>query len=161
MRKPKQTETIIDTKAFNQMLMNKVIPSVKASGDNVVRTTALELIRRIMKTWPVDLGRSRAAWYPIFDALGVPQPISKGSDLAAQAEGKEKGVYRETSNSKGLLAEMHNGVDYSVNLEFGPHSQQAPTGTVRNSLMSLRGDMQKRKRHETFLDGLKGVRKAL
>ena len=54
----------LETNKFN-MALQKVIMSVGESVETVVRTAALELMRRTMKGWPVDTGRSRASWTPL------------------------------------------------------------------------------------------------
>jgi len=150
-------EVIFETAKFNNLLRNVVLPSAPASAGDVIRMTALELMKRVMRAWPVLSGRSRAAWFPIFDHLGKASPPSKGNDPAAIAEGRRLGSYKETKTAHGLTAEMVNRVKYAPALEAG-WSKKAPTGAVRNSMRAMMVDVQKGDVTSAFIRKLKGVR---
>jgi len=151
-----EAEIRVEAEAFNNLLRTVVIPSVPESEETVVTTIALELMRKTMKCWPVDTGRSRAGWRPIFTSLGVPPPPPKGKSAVAQTEGEAVSSYRGKRGGGGFSAELVNGVDYSIYLEAGSSGQQ-PTGCLRNSMQAIRQEVGRGKRTREFIKSLKGV----
>ena len=162
---PIQIKVNLETDKFNQMLMTKVIPSARPASETIVRTAVLEIMTRVLKTWPVDTGRSRGAWLAVFDhaqaKLGGPglSPPQKGNPSAI-AEGRAKGLYEERQGVRGFNAKLVNGVDYAPSLEGGS-STQAPTGSLRNAMSSMRREIGKSPMVKKFVKGLKGVRHTL
>jgi hypothetical protein len=101
-----------------------------------LRNVMLNLIERVTKRTPVDLGRLHAAWLPYARHAGVPMPTT-GKSPEAQARGLSEGSFREDLQGANQFIEITNGVPYVVRIEFGHSSVQAPAGMVRVSLREM------------------------
>lgn len=162
-KRPIQIKVKFETAKFNRMLMTKVIPSSRLAARDIIRMAALEVLSRTIKCWPVDTGRSRAAWLASFDAAqlksggGLLSFSSKGSSPAAIAEGRALGSYEETATLHGLSAKITNAVGYAPMLEAG-WSKQAPSGCLRRAMSGMRREIGKSPMVRRFIKGLKGVR---
>jgi len=128
----------LETKRFNAFIRD-VMARSDAGASTVLRAFALKLIGRVIKGWPVDTGRSRAAWYVSIEQLGG---IALGKD---SPEGRAAGRYEEKLRGMNKFILMVNGVEYAVFLEMG-HSVQAPYGVVRISMMQMRKALPKEMR---------------
>lgn len=101
-----------------------------------------EWLRRIILRWPVDTGRSRAAWEAAaaeIDTLPVGKQLPIGvsdTDAEALAEGRALGDLQISATFGGVTIIASNKVPYAVHLEDGS-SSQAPAGAVAISLAEL------------------------
>ena len=162
---PIDVKVKFETEKFNRMLRAKVIPSSRLAGRDVIRTAALEVLNRTIKCWPVDTGRSRAAWSAVFDLAAARADVlahrwqERGNPLAI-AQGRRKGEYKEQETLKGFTATLVNGVDYAPALEGGS-STQAPTGCLRNAMSVMRREIGRSPMVRKFIIGLEGVKPSL
>lgn len=107
----------------------------------VLKKTALDLFKKIVKRTPVDKGRARASWI-------MSQEIPNTTDVAPKLEKGEKYTLAQAL-ANGKLGEVYpnsiifitNNLEYIEALETG-HSQQAPKGMVRMSLIELEAELQ-------------------
>lgn len=97
---------------------------------------AFDLLSLIIRKMPVDTGRARAGWTPFLIRHG--QPVPAGPDAQAVQEGREKGFFEERFTGDEQLITLGNAVDYIIPLEYG-HSQQAPAGFLRLSMLEIQG----------------------
>lgn len=132
----------LQTERFNAHIKNVLLPKARVSTADALLVVALELDRRIILGWPVDTGRSRAAWSALMEKHGAPLPATTGGDATAEAEGKALGASEEKLTGSKQSISLINGVDYSPVLEVG-WSKQAPKGVVRQEMRRMRGEPQK------------------
>jgi len=151
--------TLMDlhTAAFNRHINTVLLPQAHGSVKQALRVIALELCKGIMVRWPVDTGRSRAAWSVYLRRNGVPSPPLTGEQAAhkrgrAVTEGVRQGGAREALAGNKPFITLINGVVYAPWLEAGA-SKQAPAGAVRLAMVSLR-----KQTGDTFRTQLAGVR---
>ena len=141
-----KTSIHFETEAFNDHIRNVLLPRAKASSGDAVLAIALELMKLVMLRWPVDTGRSRAAWSVLSEKHGV-STMEKGGDQMAIAEGKTLGAVEEALDVPLPHIKMINGVEYSPFLEAGS-SGQAPSGALRISMREIRMQTGKHVRRE-------------
>ena len=134
----------METGRFNAHIKNVLLPKAKVATGMALLAIALELDRRIMLGWPVDTGRSRAAWSALLEKHGMPMPPTGGANVspAAETEGKALGASEEKLVGARQSIALINGVDYSPVLEVG-WSNQAPKGVVRREMRLMRGEPAK------------------
>lgn len=124
------------TKAFNFELQEI---AKRAGGNTIVfnRKVMCDLLAEIITFqqgdthYPVDTGRSRAAWLPYLKKNGV-ETNTMAIDAAAEAEGLALGTYKEVKATAKSSVTVTNSVDYTIYLEYGS-SKQAPNGFVRRA----------------------------
>lgn len=77
------------------------------------RVLALGTVSQIMRISPVDTGRLRAAFFPLYSKpwAGRP-PAAKGRSGRAQAEGRRQGKAREKVRSGRIRISVVNSVNY-------------------------------------------------
>ena len=131
----------LETGRFNTHIHNVLLPRARIANRDAVLAIALELMKRVMLRWPVDTGRSRAAWSTLLEMHGIPA-VGKGSDQTAITEGKALGAVEEALNVPLPHITMINGVEYSPYLEAGS-SGQAPSGALRISMREIRRETGK------------------
>lgn len=101
---------------------------VEQVAGKAVAVATLEVLGELKHRTPVDTGHARSNWIP---AAGAPyRAVEPGSAGAAQAVG-------EVAIATGRVAKtfISNNVPYIQRLDQG-HSQQAPTGFVRQSVFT-------------------------
>ena len=77
------------------------------------RKLALDTINQIASISPVDTGRLRAGFFPIFRAdWAGPEPPARGRDARAIAEGRRHGSAKETQTRGAYRIRIANSVDY-------------------------------------------------
>ena len=148
------------SKEFSSHIRKKILPQTGIAANDAVTIIALEVAKRIMLGWPVDTGRSRAAWRVIFEQESEVAPgltssqTTQGDNLSGRAEkqGRRQGKVRRAFTKKVHRMELVNGVVYAVWLEVGS-SQQAPAGVVRKVLAEMQG-----KQGPIYEEALKRVR---
>lgn len=111
---------------------------VEQNSEQAARIAALALLRSVVLMSPVDTGRFRGNWFAQFDA--APQTtmeVDRGGGMT---------IERAMTYLKGFKLGMPkifllNHLPYSIPLEYG-HSQQAPHGMVRLTVVKFRQFMR-------------------
>jgi len=137
----------VETKIFNQHIKD-FNRKINVSTEKVIKKFAFDVLARIIRHTPVDMGQARGGWFLAMEKLGegstksVEINVSKGGKRFSQEEfekGKAKGGF--TDHTKGVFkdkwVEIVNGVEHVIFLEYGS-SQQAPYGMVRLSMREIR-----------------------
>lgn len=123
----------LDLKAFGK--------SIETDLSIVLKKTALDLFKKIVKKTPRETGRAQASWI-------MSQQIPNTSYVAPKLEkGKKYSISEALSNAK--LGDVYpysiifitNNLEYIEALELG-HSSQAPQGMVRMSLIELENELK-------------------
>lgn len=108
-----------------------------------IRKIGIDLLRKIIEKNPVDTGRSRAAWAPLFVAEGLPIPEASPVAVLPAGQGETEGYYEESSEEgESYYLTIVNNVPYVLQLEYGS-SGQAPEGMVRVSLHELLNELKR------------------
>ena len=123
----------IDAKAFKLWSRDMTRSMSREGAEKALKGIALEFTSRVIQRNPVDTGRSRAAWTPLMDRLGVPSGV-RGSGVA---QGKREGSVAFDLSGPRQAITITNAVPYIVPLEFGS-SKQAQAGMVRITMRELR-----------------------
>jgi hypothetical protein len=125
----------LETQRFNRTVTRVLLPRAKVIAADAIQLIALEVDRNIMLGWPVDTGRSRAAWAPYAATFGEGIPGSTGTPQ--ELEGQSQGDFEKKLGDTRPSIKLINGVEYSPYLEAGS-SGQAPQGVVRRVLRNMR-----------------------
>lgn len=127
--------------------------NAKARAVRIVKSSALELFKRIVSRTPVDTGRARANWQidlnGISENAGVNFQGERGEprdkedharrDMNA-ARATQEAISKGTAKVEGGVDEhtrkicIFNNVVYIIPLEYGHSKKQAPEGMVRISV---------------------------
>lgn len=126
----------IDAKAFKLWSADMVRGMSREGAEKALKGIALEFTTRVIQRNPVDTGRSRAAWTPLMDRLGVPSTALVGAGSGV-AKGRREGSVAFDFNGPRQSITITNAVPYIVPLEFGS-SDQAQAGMVRITMRELR-----------------------
>lgn len=136
------------SKDFNQQvgeLNRKLIAIQKRAGvaqKTFIRKISIDLLRKIIEKNPVNTGRSRAAWAPLFTMLGEAIPEAAPPTLLPENQGEPEGSVEESGSDDNYYLLIANNVPYVVYLEYGT-SDQAPEGMVRISMMELLDELRR------------------
>ena len=149
----------LETERFNNHIRNVLLPKAKASAADAILTIALELDRHILVAWPVDTGRSRAAWSILLvrhgGDLSMFNRAGSGTSEADRHKGHNEGLRlgeaKEKLKGSNPTVELINGVDYSPWLEAGA-SQQAPQGVLRQAMQTIRKTTVAKEFKKEFVD---------
>ena len=134
-----------ENKNFNKHI-KQFLKETNISTEKVLKKFAFDLLARIMKKTPVDMGRARGGW--IYSAEKLSAGIGSGAGIVvttsspnyskvAENLGKSEGGYSENFRGPDKWIEIVNGVSYIIFLEFG-HSKQSAFGMVRVSMREMR-----------------------
>lgn len=130
----------LETDRFNAAVQRHT-KKVKMAVAKVLLKAMTVAMRQTVKEWPVDTGRSRAAWYPFFDHFGLATPRGKSSKnlspMAVEQGRSEGSVIDRLARKRDPQIIVINAVPYSGFLEAG-WSAQAPAGVVRRAMREAR-----------------------
>lgn len=138
----------IETDIFNKHIADFKKKS-NLTTEVILKKFAFDLIAKIIRKTPVDMGRARGGWIPGLEGLraGMSKTIeinvqsgSKNFSQEAFIDGQKKGSFVNNLNTpwpQAKWVEIINGVEYLIFLEYG-HSQQAPFGMIRLSMREIR-----------------------
>ena len=141
-RRKKQDKWMrLESHRFNEFVRNRLLPAVTEEAvPDAVLAIALEVDAKIMEEWPVDTGRSRAAWSVLLSNHGMPEPSGKTSEnesADAKEEGRSMGDAEESLRPSQPFVKLINGVEYAPWIEAGS-SPQARRGVVRMVMRDMR-----------------------
>jgi len=134
-------EMTVETKNFNKHIRHFMKGSSIAT-DLVLKKFAFDLVARIIKKMPVDLGRARAGWFVAMDKLGdgravaMRHPSTERTDKVSQGRSEGRLTDHTGPMHMNKYIEIINGVSYIVFLEYG-FSKQAAYGMVRVSMREI------------------------
>lgn len=114
--------------------IGKLVKKYNGNIDKAVRTTGLELVRRIVLKTPVDQGRLRANWQVTIGspASGTIDATDKHGQATIQAA---MGAIQQAT---GNVMWITNNLPYARRIEFEGHSSvKAPAGMVRVSIAEV------------------------
>lgn len=129
--------------------IKKWVEKTNADISKTFRTVCMNIFADIVRAWPVDTGRSRAAWQITLNSPGVGETgFTPGASTYGEGGNRDENAGRATAHAMeqtnklaGLKAEdvcyINNNVRYAIYLEYG-HSKQAPRGVVRLTLDKYR-----------------------
>lgn len=141
MSRRHKTSLFLETQRFTEAIRHRLLPMAKKANSDSLMAVALKWLELIFKGWPVDTGRSRAAWAALYAKHGIPF-IPKGNSPAAIADGQAQGASEEQLRGVKQYIKMINGVVYSPFLEAG-FSGQAPAGVLRVTMRQMRREIDR------------------
>jgi hypothetical protein len=102
-------------------------------GGMVIRKICFDLFSMVVRRWPVDTGRSRAANQISLNSLpaGAVMEFDPNGTVTIARGGAALASYK-----LGDVVYISNNVEYALVLEFG-HSDQAPEGAYRISVAEM------------------------
>ncbi len=149
LRTPSGERFAKDTgKSFDEQVLElnrKMMDIQKRTGvaqKTFIRKIGIDLLRKIIEKNPVDTGRSRAAWAPLFEAEGLPIPEADPVATLLEGHGAVEGRIEEGETKGGYYLTIVNNVPYVLYLEYGS-SDQAPEGMVRVSMQELLEELRR------------------
>lgn len=112
---------------------------IKFDQDDFIKKIGIELFSKVINKTPVDTGRLRSNWIPSFNSPNIEKTEFKKS--GATVKGEVIGKMQSYNGENSIY--LSNNLPYVNRIEYDSHSNQAPSGMVRISLIEIKSFINK------------------